>query len=240
MGVGASLKFSVHFGGAAPGWHWQKPELFAAPLTCPAFISGGLTDTGDGSRADPGNPKMCALVHPAVLVAHPHPEGHRPFAAERTAATAAAEALVAFIRKAMTGGFPPPPLPAPPAAVVAPAAAAVVPPAIPSAASTRPAGDVSAGDVSAGDVSAGHAAATAATAGPLAAAGSEMLAFLDSLGLSHLGELLGSASLPAAKELLVASRVEFLADLKAKGVAKLAERQLLANKLSKAVKEGTV
>jgi hypothetical protein len=219
-GIGAPLKFTMHFGGAKPGWQHQKPELFASPIATPAFICGGLTDVTDGSHADPGMGQMAALVHPLVLEHKTHADGHRPFPIDREAAAAQADKMCAFIKRAMDeGGFPPPPLPPPEpptkAAASAAAAAAV---------------DVS-DDVDGHGGGGGHGAA----------AGDRSLAsFLQDVGLAHLGALFGDVRLDDATAALAGGRTTYLADLKRRGVEKLSERQAIANQLAKAVREGKV
>lgn len=218
-GSGYALKFSIHFGGCKPGWAKQKPELFADPLSCPAFICGGLADAIDGRQGDPGCKQMCALVHPDVLVSMTHKEGHRPFPADREAAAAISEALVAFMRKAQKGAFPKPPLPPvldPTPAIgdgAGPSAPAVV-------------------DVTDADAD--------APSSPAEGPPGSMAAFLNEVALAHLCSKLCEITLEDAKAAVAASRTDFLKTLKDKGVDKLSDRQALANKLAKAVKEGSL
>ena len=106
------LSFSVHLCGCKPGWQHQIPHLFRTPISLPAFVAAGATDALDGDRADSGY-GMAQLVHPKVAMRYVHNEGHRAFPSGRDDAAKQAESLVAFMMRAMSGGFPQPPLPPP-------------------------------------------------------------------------------------------------------------------------------
>ena len=234
-GQGAQLRFTVHFGGCSPGWQHQLPDLFATPLPLPALIVSGERDNVDGARADPGGRKMAALCQPAAVVRRTHPDGHRPFPADRTLAMALAGEVLEFILD--PEGFVR-------TRAAAPALAASPTPAVaatPVAATAAPA-------LAATPVAAAAAATGAAPTVPTSPAAAAAAAHVGSD--DALINLLASASLSHLTDILVATRledlghtfkeqgrVEFLSRMKAMGIVKLSERQGLANAISKHMRE---
>eukprot|EP00966_Prymnesium_polylepis_P319175 7371840-Prymnesium_polylepis.1 len=76
-GEGEPLKFALHFGGARPGWQYQRPDLFPeAGLRLHSFIVSGAQDFAHQSRSDPGCYGMAALVAPGFVARQMHADGH--------------------------------------------------------------------------------------------------------------------------------------------------------------------
>ena len=81
------LRFSIHFGGCKPGWQHQRSDLFASPLSLPAFIGAGMVDQTALPELSDKGAGMTSLVHPRVCNVFTHDSCHfRPFTEERVQA----------------------------------------------------------------------------------------------------------------------------------------------------------
>ena len=211
---GAAVRFTIHFGGCTPGWQHQLPTLFAEKLALPAFIVSGEQDRVDGGRADPGGRKMAALCRADAVVVRTHPDGHTPFPADRPSAAALAEEVLDFILDPQNFLAKHAPLatasPEHQLAATGTSQAASAEAVVPSSTEHGAEGDTDAA----------------------------LAALLDKISLCHLGTTLAPTRLEElACTMREKGRIYLLDQLKGLGVAKLGERQGLANAISKLLRE---
>ena len=240
-GEGAPLRFLVTGGGARPGWHKQRPDLFPAEgLPIHSFIIGGANDLAHRfsekvDRTDPGCKGMAALVKEGFVARHTHSGGHTLLPPGKES-TALAEEICDFFLdpQAVVAAYP--------AREEAREAAAKI------AAEEKREADKKkrlGGDEGIRQLADNLGITTEAAAAMMlgdkkeAQTHESLGALLDDGGLSHLKEALidkdGARSLDEWCSLLDASgRSECIKQLKLAGVEKLGDRQKLATLIGKA------